>query len=356
VLSVQTIRYQRRIHMSDRLSWGILGLGRIAGIFVRGVAGSETARVVAVGSRSDEKAHAFASELGIPKAYGSYEALLGDPSVDVVYIATPHSEHMEWTIRAAEAGKHILCEKPIAMNHAQALAMVNAARRHDVFLMEAFMYRCHPQVEKLAALVRDGAVGKVGLIQVKNSFQVRSGVEAGSRLFNRSLGGGGILDIGPYPVSLVRLLAGAALGRGFADPLELKGTGVIGEFGVDETAVASLRFEGGILGQICSGIRLGGDIAATVIGSEGSIIAPNPWNALVGRFLLTRWDREGVEEIVVPNEQDLYALEADTVAAHIRDRQAPAMTWDDTLGNAATLDRWLAEVGMTYDLTEATQS
>ena len=139
--------------METKLKWGLLASGRIANAFAKGVLASQNGQLVAVGSRSQEKADEFAKQYDIPNRHGSYEALLADPEVDAVYISTPHPGHAEWAIKAAEAGKHILCEKPITMNASQAMAVIEAARQNDVFLMEAFMYRCHPQTEKLRELL-----------------------------------------------------------------------------------------------------------------------------------------------------------------------------------------------------------
>ena len=157
--------------MSSTVQWGIIGAGNIARAFARSLANSTTGRLVAVGSRSRQKADRFAAEFNVSHAHGSYEALLADDHVQVVYVATPHPHHAEWSIRAAEAGKHILCEKPLALNHAEAMAVIEAAIRYDVFLMEAFMYRCHPQTAKLVELLRNSVIGDVRIIQASFGFQ-----------------------------------------------------------------------------------------------------------------------------------------------------------------------------------------
>src|SRR5262245_34718066 len=141
--------------MQDKLNWGILGTGAIARKFARALVPSRTGRLLAVASRQQAPADAFARDFGITRAHGTYQALLDDKDVDAVYISTPHPFHAEWAICAARAKKHILCEKPIAMNHAEAMAIIEAARENGVFLMEAFMYRCHPQTQKLMELLRD---------------------------------------------------------------------------------------------------------------------------------------------------------------------------------------------------------
>src|SRR6266498_2977274 len=217
--------------MTDRMGWGILATGAIARTFARGVAHSRTGRLVAVGSRWLESAQKFAAEFQIPHIHGSYEALLADPQVQAIYIATPHPLHALWAIRAAEAKKHILVEKPIGLNHAEAMAIIEAARANDVFLLEAYMYKCHPQTRKLVELIRDKAIGDVRVIQATFSFHWPKPWNPDSRLTCNALGGGGILDVGCYPVSMARLIAGAATGAAFAEPVQIKGLGHVGPTG-----------------------------------------------------------------------------------------------------------------------------
>ncbi len=241
--------------MTKRLQWGIIGTGAIARTFARGLAVSAHGTLVAVGSRTQAAAESFGDALGAPYRYGTYDALLADPRVEAVYIATPHPMHAQWAVRAAEAGKHILCEKPLTLNHAEAMAVTEAARAHHIFLMEAFMYRCHPQTAALIELIRSGAIGDVRLIQA--SFGFTTTPDPTRRLFNHALGGGGILDVGCYPVSMARLIAGVATGQAFADPLEVKGTAQIGAVSrVDEYAVAVARFPGGILAELATGVQV----------------------------------------------------------------------------------------------------
>jgi predicted dehydrogenase/aryl-alcohol dehydrogenase-like predicted oxidoreductase len=339
--------------MSSTLNWGIIGTGAIARTFAAGLARSKTGKLLAIASRSQDKADRFGQELNVERRYGSYEALLADKDVQAVYIATPHPHHAEWAIKAAEAKKHILCEKPIALNHAAATAIVEAARANDVFLMEAFMYRCHPQTAKLVELIRQNVIGQVSLIQATFSFHAQFNPEG--RLFKNALGGGGILDVGCYTTSLARLVAGAAMGKDFAEPIEVKGTGHIGEARSDEWAVAVLRFPGDIVAQLATGVALNQDNTVRIYGSEGNIIIPSAWiPAREGgsvKIIVNRKGEPQPREIVIETDQHLYGIEADTVAANIEKRQAPppAMTWDDTLGNMRTLDLWRQSFGMIYD-------
>jgi len=341
--------------MPELLQWGIISTGHIAHEFADGVKFSSTGQLVAVGSRSQESAERFGDEFGIPRRYGSYDDLLADDNVEAVYVATPHPFHAEWAIKAAEAGKHVLVEKPIGMNYAEAMAMIDAAMQNDVFLMEAFMYRCHPQTARLAELIGEGVIGEVVFIQSAFSYNSNAGPE--NRAFAQELGGGGILDVGCYPASAARLVAGAAAGKPFEEPLELRATGHIGPTGVDYWATASVKFPGGIGAQLTTGVALDmrQDNVIRVFGSEGKILVPDPWtpsrwNRDDTKIIVTRYDDPQPRTVIVPAPNDLYTYEADTVAAHIADRQAPQMSWDDTLGNMRLLDAWRKELGLVYDL------
>jgi predicted dehydrogenase/aryl-alcohol dehydrogenase-like predicted oxidoreductase len=313
---------------------------------------SKTGELIAVGSRTQAGADRFGAEFKIPHRHAGYEALLADPDVDAVYIATPHPFHAEWIIKAAEAGKHILCEKPLALNYPQAMAAIEAARANDVFLMEAFMYRCHPQTAMLVELIKEGAIGSVGVIQATFSFHARFSAE--HRLFSNALGGGGILDVGCYPVSMARLIAGAALGRDFANPLKVTGAGKLNPVtGVDEYAVGTLEFESGILAQVATGAMLNQRNTVQVFGSEGDLLVTSPWiPARQGGVtdIVVQRNGEPKRIVEIKTGEWLYGLEADTVAANIERRQAPspAMSWDDTLGNMRTLDQWRQAIGLTY--------
>src|SRR6188768_2614014 len=209
-----------------KLRWGIISTGKIARTFARALAQSETGELVSVASRTPEGVSAFAAEFRVPHAHESYEALLADPEVEAVYIATPHPWHAQWAIAAARAKKHVLCEKPLGMNHSEVEAIVQAARDNDVFLMEAFMYRCSPQTRELVRLLRSGTLGRVKGIQA--SFGFDGAYPESGRLLNNELGGGGILDVGCYPVSMARLVAGIANGELFSEPLELYALGHVG--------------------------------------------------------------------------------------------------------------------------------
>ena len=346
--------------MSSLLQWGILATGNIAHAFAQGLTHSTTGKLVAVGSRSAESAEAFGRGYGLSAdaCHGSYEALLADSAVQAVYICLPHPGHAVWAIRCAEAGKHILCEKPLAMNHAEAMAVVEAARRHDVFLMEAFMYRCHPQTAKLVELIREGAIGAVRVVQATFSF--RCGPDPKSRLLDPALGGGGILDVGCYPVSMSRLVAGAATDQPFANPLQLQAVGRLGDTGVDEYTAAVAAFPGGVVAQLATGVRVAQENVVRIYGEEGHLFLPTPWapsrDGGASKIVVRRLDEAEPREIVLepsgPAKAYLYTIEADHVAAHLAARQSPAMSWADSLGNMQTLDQWREAIGLSYPLEQ----
>ncbi len=334
----------------NSLSWGILGTGRIAGIFAKQLSQSKTGKLVAVGSRSQASAEKFAAEFGVLRSHATYDALLTDSQVQAVYIATPHPLHAEWCLKAASAGKHILCEKPLTLNHTEALAVVEAARKHDVFLMEAFMYRCHPQTAKLVELLREKVIGEVRVIYASFGFHREFNPEV--RLFKNALGGGGILDVGCYTTSMSRLVAGIATGKPFAEPVEVKGCGHLAPTGVDTWATASLKFPGDILAALATSVEVQQHNVVRIHGSKGTIFVPAPWAQIhdgsTTRLFVER-KGEPPQEILVESTQPAFAIEADHVAAHIEDRQAPAMSWDDSLGNMQTLDRWRKSIGLIYE-------
>lgn len=330
------------------LRWGLLAAGTIAAHFAAGVDESKHGVLTAVGARDADRAREFATRFDIPKAYGNYEELLADPDVDAVYVSTPHALHKQWAIAAAEAGKHVLCEKPLTISAADAEEVIAAARAHDVFLMEAFMYRLHPQTRRLAELISSGAIGEVRAVDTTFSFD--SNPEETARLSDPALGGGGILDVGCYCTSLARLVAQAATGQDVVEPAEVSGMAHLSATGVDEWATGLLRLPGDILATISCGIRLAREDGIRVFGSGGQIHIPQPaWihplrKPGVSRIILT--PAGGAPEVIeVEATQGVFAREADHVAAHVEDRQAPELTWAETLANMRTLDRWREAVG-----------
>jgi predicted dehydrogenase/aryl-alcohol dehydrogenase-like predicted oxidoreductase len=340
----------------QKVRWGILGPGAIARTFAGGVAHSKRGELVAIGTRNPDRP-GYAEHFGGARVLAGYEALIADPEVEAVYIATPHPSHAEWAIKAAEAGKHVLCEKPLGLTAFEADAMMHAARRAGTFLGEAYMYRLHPQTAKLLELIRDGAIGEVRAIKSSFGFAM-PGFDPGHRLYANDLAGGGILDVGGYPVSMARLIAGAVEGLPFLEPSRVAGVAHLGESGVDEWAAAVLAFPNGILAEVACSVSLAQDNMLRVLGSEGRIEVPDFWFAGghhggTGRIEVIRRDGR-VKTVKVKEKRWLYAFEADAAAEAIRaggqEFDPPGMTWDDTLGNLRVLDKWRADIGLVYDI------
>ncbi|POR50382.1 Gfo/Idh/MocA family protein [Bosea psychrotolerans] len=246
---------------SRPLRIGVLGAANIARAFTSGVAPSKTVTVAAVASRDAGKAQRFAQECGIPRSHGSYEALLADPEIDAIYNPLPNSLHAEWSIRAMEAGKHVLCEKPLAMTAVEARAMFAAARRLGRHLVEAYPYRAQPQTLKLRDLLAEGAIGKVQLI--RSSFGVAFSDPSNIRL-KPEVGGGALLDAGSYAVSLALLAAGER-------PERVSAMARWSETGVDLSVVASLEFPNGALAQISCSFATAYHRHALIAGDAGTI-------------------------------------------------------------------------------------
>lgn len=329
------------------LGWGVIGTGGIATDFVRALTHAKRSRVLGVCGSSPDKARAFAKKHGLPIAEPSLDSLLQRPEIQAIYVATPHPLHEPHTVECIEAGKHVLCEKPLAMDAAGVERMLDAARRRGTFLMEAFMYRCHPLMSALAGELKAGTIGQVRHVRADFGFRTRRTPE--SRVFNPALGGGAILDVGCYPLSLVRLIAGVVAGGEFAEPEALHGTGSHGPTGVEEVASASLRFASGMTAEIACAVRHELGTRVVIFGENGRLILPNPWLPAGDRqgrasTLVVHLDDRAPQGIEVRAPAPSYALEADLVASSLPAQEAPwpAMSWADSLGNARALDAWRA--------------
>ena len=340
--------------MTAKLNWGIITTGGIARKFATDLPKSRTGRLVAVGARQLADAQKFAADFGGARAHGGYAALLADPDVQAVYIATLHPWHKEWALKAIAAGKHVLCEKPLTLNLADTQEVVAAAKAKGVLLMEAYMYRCHPQTLKLAELVRAGAIGELRMIRA--TFNVYREFDPEHRIFKRSIGGGAILDLGCYPVSFSRLIAGAAQGKPFATPVGFHATGRLHpQTQTDDYAAAVVKYPGEVIAELSCGSTVIQDIWARIYGSKGWLDVPTPFfPGLDGRndkFFLHRSGGGAPEEFAWSGSAGLYSYEADAVADALARglREVPHMTWADTLDNTAVLDAWLAAVGVNYD-------
>ena len=342
------------------IRWGIIGPGTIARTFADGIAHSKTGKLVAIASRNPGKPGLGD---GFPGAriIAGYEALLADPDVDAVYIATPHTGHAEWAIKAVRAGKHVLVEKPIALTAYDADAVFHEARKAGVFAGEAYMYRLHPQTAKLVELIKSGVIGDVRIIRTSFGFNM-GGFKPEHRLFANDAAGGGILDVGGYPVSMARLIAGAVSGKPFFEPEKVSGVAHLGQSGVDEWASAVLKFPNGIVAEVSCSIMAQQDNVLRIIGSEGRIEVENFWFASghkggVGKIEIIKGaDRQLVE---VREDGWLYAFEVDAAGEAIRAGRTeftyPGMGWADSLGNLRTMDQWRQSVGLEYGVETASK-
>jgi predicted dehydrogenase/aryl-alcohol dehydrogenase-like predicted oxidoreductase len=333
--------------------WGIAGPGAIARNFANGLAESPSARLVAIASRDDARRQDFGDRYRIDQdhRHASYAALFADTGIDAVYISTPHPWHAELAISALRAGKAVLCEKPAGLNAAEVAAVTEVAAETGRFFMEAYMYRLHPQIARVLAVIAAGEIGEI--CHIRAAFGFAAPRRAESRLYDRALAGGGILDVGGYPVSLARLVAGAARGLPFADPAAVAGAGLIGPTGVDEAAYGTLLFDGGITAEIACAVARAMDNSATIEGTEGRIVIADPWvpgrEAGPSDSSLTITAGGTTRTEVVRDPRMLFAFEAEAASRWIAggrlQGEGPAPTHADSLGNAATLDRWRAAVG-----------
>ena len=273
--------------MSQPLRIGILSTARIARSFVEALRQSKRVTVAAVASRDVGKAAAFALELGIGRHFGSYAELLADGDIDAVYVPLPNSLHAEWSIAAARAGKHVLCEKPLAASAAEARAMFEAARRYGVQLVEAYPYLAQPQILKLRELLQDGAIGPARLIQASFGFTL---TDPGNIRLNPQLAGGALMDVGVYPVSLIRIVAGQRPVRVQATAHWTQGSEDAAR-GVDSALAATLEFADGLLAQVSCSFGSALHRQALIVGSAGVIQTtfPNHTSAQQPGVLSVRW-------------------------------------------------------------------
>jgi xylose dehydrogenase (NAD/NADP) len=307
------------------LRWGILGAARINRRVIPALRASSGNRLVAVASRDPARAAEYAAEWGIERAHGSYEALLADREVDVVYVPLPNHLHAEWTIRAARAGKHVLCEKPLALTVDEVDAMAAAAREAGVVLAEGFVYRHQRQTLEVKQLVDGGAVGEVRVVRGSFSFTLDRPDDI---RFRPEWGGGCLWDVGCYPLSFARFL----LGR---EPLEVVGTQVLGPTGVDETFAGQLLFPGGVLAQVDAGFRSNPRTSFEIAGTEGTILVRQPWRPEGLPVVVTRG--EETREVAAGGGEDRFLLEIEDLTEAVRTGRPPRVGVNESRGNVATI-------------------
>jgi predicted dehydrogenase len=310
--------------MNGTVRWGFLSTANINDKLLAGAAQSDRVDVIAVASRDAPRAEAYARERGIARAHGSYAELLADPDVEAVYISLPNSLHVEWSIRALEAGKHVLCEKPLSRRPEDVERAFDAAEQSDRLLMEAFMYRHNPQTARLGELVAVGAIGRLRLVRAAFSFPL---ADAENVRLDASLDGGALMDVGCYCVSGLRLLGG--------EPEQVYGQQVLSESGVDELFTGTMRFPGDVLGQFDAGLVLLERDELEAVGEEGSLFLDDPWHCQ--RPVIELRTARGVEEIAVA-PADSYRLELENLSAAIRGKAEPVLGREDAVGQARTIE------------------
>ncbi len=315
--------------MPDKIRWGILStanIGRRA--LVPALHNAGNGELVAVASRDLGKARAYADELNIPRAYGSYEALLADPEIDAIYNPLPNDGHATWSIQAAAAGKHVLCEKPLASDAAEAEEMVKAFKAHDRLLAEAFMYRFHPRTRRVLEMVQNGAVGHIQQIGSAFTFRLRN--DANIRLEGK-LAGGSIMDVGCYAVGVMRLMTGE-------EPVAVNAFAHYNQRGADEMAVGTLVFPSGALGHFDCGMRAQGGQWYDIRGSDGRIFVEDAFVAPKDKPCLIRYWRGDQYEEIEFAPVDQYQLMAEDFGDAILNNRPPLFPAEDGVAAMRLMD------------------
>ncbi|HEX4835690.1 MAG TPA: Gfo/Idh/MocA family oxidoreductase [bacterium] len=319
---------------AETVAWGVLGVAHIAlRAVIPAIQRAANGRLVAIASRDPSRAEDAARRLGVPHAHGSYEALLDDPEVQAVYIPLPNALHHRWSLACAAAGKHVLCEKPLALTVGECREMAAACRRSGVALMEAFMYRFHPRTEHVASLTSEGVLGDLRVVRAAFTFAA-SDPRTNIR-FRPDLGGGALYDVGCYTVNVSRMLLG--------EPEEVFACGVVGASGVDEQVGAVLRFRGGRVALIDCGLTLPRRQEYEVVGTEGTATAPAaflPGTADAEIHLVRGAERKVVSVPGTEQYQRMVEHFGDTVLG----RAGPRLSPDDATANVRVLEALLASL------------
>ncbi|HZU20020.1 MAG TPA: Gfo/Idh/MocA family oxidoreductase [Gaiellaceae bacterium] len=309
---------------SSLVKWGIVSTADINRKVIPGAQASDKVDLVAVASRTQERADAYAREWGIPRAHGSYEALLADPEIEAVYISLPNTLHCEWSIRALDAGKHVLCEKPLSRHPEEVEAAFDAAERNDRILSEAFMYRHNPQTKRLTQLVREGAIGELRLVRSTFSYGLYD--EDNIRL-RTDVEGGALMDVGCYNVSSSRLLGG--------EPERVWGEAWYGPSGTDWVFTGTMRFPGDVLAVFDCGTAMVERDELEAIGSEASLFLDDPFHCNVPVIELRR---DGEVERIELAREDSYRLELENVSDAIRGEAELLLGREDAVAQARALE------------------
>jgi predicted dehydrogenase len=310
---------------AQTLRWGLLSTARINKALITPLQISKRNRLLAVASRSRDKAEAYAREKKIERAYGSYTDLLADPEIDVIYNPLPNHLHAEWTIKAVEAGKHVLCEKPLALSMDEVNGMAAAAKKHGRVVAEAFMYRSHPKTLKVKEIVDSGELGRVKIVRGSFTFLMTN---PNDYRWQPEMGGGGLWDIGCYPLSYTRTVLGA-------EPLEVFGWQVTGPTGVDEVFTAQLHFPGDIYAQFDCSVKIPYHTFMEIVGDEGTLNVPNPFNPGAREALYLT--KNGKTRSVTVKGPEPYVSEVEDMADAILLGKPPRVSLADSRANVAAI-------------------
>lgn len=340
------------------VKWGIIGLGNIAINFAQGLGECQSGELYAVASTESAKAVEFGSRFNVSpkKCFASYNELFYDSEVDAVYIATPHPFHAQLAIRAMRSGKHVLVEKPAGIIPGEVITMTDVARQENRFFMEGLMYRCHPQISRVIEIIKSGEIGDV--IHIDASFGFASDFDRNSRLDNPNLAGGAIFDVGVYPISFARLIAGVAQGKDHANPIKISGSGVTNALGVDETSYATLVFDNKVTAICSTSIRRKMENTATITGTKGKIYLENPWvpgrnegpsDSIIEIFTSGTFRQEKQHSPLM-----LFAYEAENASKSIlagkTQPEYPAPNFLDSIGNSITIGHWRSQVVRDFNI------
>ncbi|MBT2291268.1 Gfo/Idh/MocA family oxidoreductase [Paenibacillus albidus] len=320
--------------MMQKLRWGIMGCAQIAiGSVMPAIQDSERGVIVAIASRGLEKSSAVAADFGIEKAYGSYEELLADPEIDAVYIPLPNHLHREWVIRAAEAGKHVLCEKPIALDSREAAEMVKACKEAGVHLAEAYMYRHHPRIAELQEIIASGEIGE--LRSIRGTFTYNDAEDKSNIRFKAAWGGGSLYDVGCYPLSAARLLFGTE-----PEAVTVHGIFSAEHDNVDMMASGLVEFPGGVSLIFDCGMWAFNRQLLEILGTEGRIEVPMPFNAREDDAEFFVYTQEGVRRARATGANP-YVCQADNFAAAVFEGK-PLFAAEDIILNMTLIETCLA--------------
>ncbi len=316
-----------------KAKWGILGTANIAEkALVPGIRNSQSSRLYAVGSRDGAKAERFAEEFEVPESYGSYEALLDDPEVEFVYIPLPNHLHHKWTINAAKKNKHVLCEKPLAVNQKEVKEMFEDANEHGVKLMEAFMYRFHPQVLQVKELLEEGTIGEPTFFRGAFSFPLATEDREDDIRWKEEMGGGSVMDLGTYSINTVRYLFDEEPVKVFAN------SSYHPNHSAEAETQAILEFPHGKTATFDSSFLLDNRANYEVVGESGTIRVTDAYGPGRYKRLTVEIERGNTKEIETVEGVDEYALEVDELVAAVSEDRKPRITPEDSINNAKVLE------------------